>query len=578
MGYSENNERYNPLTTDLYQLTMSQGFFNEGIAERESSYYLHWRTPALKNGTYSTVAGVQEALDYIKNFKFNDDDIAYLASIEKKGKKLFSPEFLEFLKKTPLKLDVDIMPEGEIQTTPGPVMMVKGPLYQCQLVESALLNIMNRNSMIASTASNLHEASDGAAIADNGIRRGASLDLSGTRASYIAGCVSTTDVDSARHLGIPVSGTMAHAYIMNFQEEGTPNVETELKAFKSFLTAMPTNAILLIDTYNSYQGIGNAIKAAIETNTPLDGLRIDSGNLADIALYAEKQLREAQKAHPELFETTKLVISDGMDAQKILELRKELDAASMKEEGKPFPKILVYGIGTAIQNPGALRGGVYKVSAHEVQVADKKPHGIIETVIDGATRWMEPVMKLAGINSQDATLPSSKASIPGVDLDIMRLWKDGKIVADIVVDKGLGTEKLLQGGKAINLHDNKTEVALPAYDKTETLLKPAFRRNAQGISEYVFAEPEKKTLYNGKQVDDLAKIRDFHLKQRAALPDAVRRAEKAEKPVVLIDPAIQNTRLSIIAKTNAELNAQPGDEIAGDLRANGGPATDKQVG
>lgn len=106
MGYAENNERLNALTTDLYQITMSQGFFNEGIAERESSYYLHWRTPAFKDGSYSVVAGLEEAVDYLKNFKFTDDDIAYLAAQTRKNKKtgenvpLFTPEFLEFLKNT----------------------------------------------------------------------------------------------------------------------------------------------------------------------------------------------------------------------------------------------------------------------------------------------------------------------------------------------------------------------------------------------------------------------------------------------------------------------------------------------
>ncbi|MDE2101339.1 MAG: hypothetical protein KGL39_29095 [Patescibacteria group bacterium] len=559
MGYAENNERLNPLTTDLYQITMSQGFFNEGIAERESAYYLHWRTPAFKSGSYTAVAGVEEAIDFLKNFKFTDDDIAYLASQEKKGKKLFTPEFLEFLKKTPLKLDVEALPEGEVQTTPGPVMMIKGPLYQCQLVESALLNILNRNSMIATQASRLLEATDGAPVVDNGIRRAASIELGGVRAAYIGGCVSTTDVDGGRCLGIPIAGTMAHAFIMNFQEDGKPNVETELAAFKSFIKSMPANTILLIDTYNPYQGIDNAIKAAIEMNAQLDGMRLDSGDLGDLAWYSYKRLEEAKRTHPELFSDTKLIISDGMDVEKILAFRKELNGISKREEGKPFPKILAYGIGTALQNPGPLRGGVYKVSAHE------GAHG------------MEATMKLAGVNPEDPNLPSSKASIPGIDLDIARLWKDGKIVADIVVDKARGIEPMLRVGKAINLHDNKTAVALPAYDKVEILLKPVFKRNAQGISEYVFDEPAKKPLYNGRQVTDLAKIRQFHLERKAALPEAVRAVENPQKPIVLIDPAIQELRLSVIAKTNAELNVKPGTTTKGNLQARGGQGKEQFI-
>ena len=585
MGYAEKNERLNPLTTDLYQITMSQGFFNEGIAERESAYYLHWRTPAFKGGSYSTVAGIEEAVDFLKNFKFTDDDIAYLAAQTRKNKRtgedvpLFTPEFLKFLKETPMKLDVEALPEGEVQTTPGPVMRIKGPLYQCQLVESALLNILNRNSIIATRASQLHEVADGSPVADFGLRRAASLDVGGARAAYIGGCAATADTDAGRRLDIPTTGTMAHAWIMNFQEEGKPNVETELVSFKAFLKSMPHNSILLVDTYDPYQGIDNAIKAAIEMNTPLDGMRLDSGELADIAWYASKQIEKAKETHSDLFSATKVFITDGLYEEKIIELQQKLNAISQKEDGKPFPKILAYGVGTELQNPGPFRGGVYKVSAHEVHQtqASEHPKGLIETVIGGIKRFMEPVMKLAGINSENSALPASKASIPGVELDIMRLWKDGKIVADIVVDKARGTENLLAGGKAINLDDNKTEVALPAYDKAETLLQPIFKRNAQGVSEYVFDEPEKKTLYNGKQVTDLAKIRDFHLARKAALPENVRRIDHTEKPVVLIDPAIQKLRLDIIAKTNEELAAKPGKTTTGNLQAHGGQDQQQKI-
>jgi nicotinate phosphoribosyltransferase len=596
----------------------------------------------LRGGSYSTVAGIEEAVDFLKNFKFTDDDIAYLAaqtrpikpttsraeklkfkstsevddfltkcgvqkndipglkelnadglrfsgvdeviaffnnhknpyskyeftsdkaaqlrnSIIYDQKPLFTPEFLNFLKETPMKLDVEALPEGEVQTTPGPVMRIKGPLYQCQLVESALLNILNRNSIIATRASQLHEVADGSPVADFGLRRAASLDVGGARAAYIGGCSATADTDAGRRLGIPTSGTMAHAWIMNSQEEGKPNVETELVAFKAFLKSMPHNSVLLVDTYNPYQGIDNAIKAAIEMNTPLDGMRLDSGNLVDLAWYASKQIEAAQKDHPELFANSKVFMTDGLDEQKILKLRKELDVISQKEDGKPFPKILSYGVGTELQNPGPFRGGVYKVSAHE------SDHG------------MEPAMKLAGINSENPELPASKASIPGVDLDIMRLWKNGKIVADIIVDKARGTEGVLAGGKAISLDDNKTEVTLPAHDKAETLLKPIFKRNAQGVSEYVFDEPEKKTLYNGRQVTDLAKIREFHLSRKAALPENVRRIDPTEKPVVLIDQEIQKLRLNIIAKTNEELAAKPGNTTKGDLQAHGGRNQQQQI-
>ncbi|MDX1975725.1 MAG: nicotinate phosphoribosyltransferase [Rickettsiales bacterium] len=577
MGYAEHNERLNPLTTDLYQLTMSQGFFDQGMATRECSYYLHWRTPAFKGTNYTTVAGLEEAVDYLKNFKFKDDDIAYLRTLEKKGKKLFSEEFLTFLKETPLQLDIDALPEGQVQTTPGPVIRVKGPLYQCQLVESALLNIMNRNSMIATRASLLHEATGGAPLAAFGLRRASELDASSSRSAYIGGCGVVADVDAGRRLGIPVTGTMAHAWMMNFQEEGKPNVETELTAFKAFLKSYPQNSILLVDTYEPKQGIENAIRAAIEMNVPLDGVRLDSGDLVDLAYFASKKLEAAKAVHPDLFKDTKVFMTDGLDETKILALRKDLEARSQAEDHKPFPNVLAYGVGTELQNPGPLRGGVYKVSAHEIhdakETAEPTSKGLIGSVIAGVKRWMEPVMKLAGINPENPALPSSKASIPGVDLDVVRLWKDGKIVADIVVDQALGVDDMLKSGKAISLHDNKTEITLPAYDKAEPLLKPIFRRNEKGVSEYVYQGPEKKTLYNDNQVTDLAKVRQFHLDTKAALPEAVRGMNQTQKPVVLIDPRIQENRLKIIAKTTAELleERKPTATTAGDdLQLEGG--------
>ncbi len=559
MGYAENNERLNPLLTDLYQFTMSQVFFDKGIADRESTYYLHWRNPALPESTYSTVAGTEEAIDFLKNFKFTEDDIAYLASMEKKGKKLFTPEFLAHLKNTPLKLDVEALPEGEVQTSPGPVIVIKGPLYQCQLVESALLNIMNRNSMIATRASQLRNVVGDAPLADFGLRRAAASEIGGSRAAYIGGCSATADTDAGRRLGIPVVGTMAHALIMNFQEDAKPNTETELDAFKSYMQSMPHNTVLLVDTYNPYQGIENAIKAAIQMDTPLDGVRLDSGDLVDIAAYAAKRIQEEKGKHPTLFSDTKVFMTDGLNEKKILDIRQKLDALWQKEQGAPFPNILAYGVGTELQNPGPFRNGVYKVCAHQTA------HG------------METTMKVAGENPLDPSLPSSKASIPAESPDIMRLWKDNKIIADVVVDKALGVEKMLQEGKAVSLEDNKTITMLPPYDKVEMLLKPIFKRNAQGISEYVFDEPKKIELYNGKQVTDLGAIRQFHQERVQALPANVRGIDHTEKPVVLIDPQVQEHRLKIIAKTNAEVAAKPSTITTGDLKTFGGPEQQQNI-
>ena len=554
MGYASSETRLNALTTDLYQLTMAQGFFNKGKADDECVYYMHWRTPPFKSGTYVVAAGLEEFIDYLNNFKFTDDDIAFLASVEKKGKRLFTREFLEYLKDIKLNLDVDAIPEGAIMTSAGPVVRVTGPLVQCQIVESALLNIINRNSIIATKGSRVHEAADGVPFANFGLRRASEIDLGYVRSAHIGGSILTADVDAARHLGITPTGTMAHAWIMNFQEVGRSNAETELEAFKTYLTNMSNNTVLLVDTYEPKQGIRNAIRAAIETGIPLDGIRLDSGDLFELTWYAKEELDKARVDYPEIFKDTRTFLTDGLDEDRIITLFEKLDQKNQSVNGEIFPrKELALGVGTELANTGPFRGGVYKVCAHAITV-------------EGEVR-MEPAMKVAGVNPADPKLPSSKASIPGEQLDVLRLWKEGKIVADIIIDHSLGDyRKMLEKGIAISMEDNKTEVALPAFDKAETLLVPVFKRN-QGISEYVFNEPPKKTLYNGKQITDIDAIRAHHLEQKAALPEEVRRIVDAKKLPVLIDPAIHERRICIIEKTNSEQIPTP--ETSGQLTAAG---------
>ncbi len=596
----EDLTRLSPLTTDLYQFTMSKGMFDNydvgtqeeiinsliaaqkkfeqglhpeestrnidtGIAAREASYYQHWRDPAFKNANYSVVVGTEKVIEFIKNFEFLDDDINFLRTLEKKGRKLFTEEFLSFLKNTPLKLDVDILPEGTIQTTSGTTVRVNGPTYQAQIIESAVLALMNKDSKIATRASLIHTAADDEPVAAFGLRRAAEIAGDGARASYIGGCSVIADLDAGRRYGIPVTGTMAHAFIMNYQQDGVPNIETELLAFKKYLISQPMNTVLLVDTYDTKQGINNAIKASIEVNAAidlriipdlknidLDGVRLDSGDtaeLADYAWYAYKKFEEAKKTHPELFKDSKIFVTNDLDEEKILEIKKILQERSIAEDKKDFPKICVWGVGTKLQNPGPLQGGVYKVAAYE------KDGEVVGT------------MKVAGVNESDPALPSYKASIPGEKLDILRLWNKGKIVADIIIDHNFGIDELLKNGKGINLHDNKTEVILPEFDKHETLLKSAFKRNDKGISEYVYQEPEKKKLYNGRMVTNLEKVREYHIQQKMAYPEKVIEINSKVKPTVLIDPRIQKHRLEIIAKTNSEL--QPDNEITGDLSAKG---------
>ena len=581
MGYAADNPALSTLNTDMYQLTMSQVWFDQGTHEDESVYYLHWRKPPL-GASYTCVAGLEEANDFLNRFGFSEDDIEFLRSITDEDlletirkespveeanervakardaiskrpivngrRQVFSNEYLDYLSKMKLSLDVAALREGEVMTSEAPVIRITGPRIQGQFVESPLLQIMNSNSIIATRASVLSEATENQPVADFSLRRAANIAMSVSRSSYIGGVLFTASLYAAKMLGITPTGTMAHAYIMSFQQDGIPNEVTELRAFETYMKSMPTRTVMLVDTYSVEQGVRNAIQASINTGIPLKGVRLDSGDIFVDAWMVKEMLDEAAKKNPHLFGKTKIFATDGLDEKKISEFKQR----SIDERGEPFP-VTVWGVGTNLGNPGPFNGGVYKICAR---------------VIEQAQSLWQRCMKVAGVNEDDAALPSSKASIPGVELDVLRLWKDGKIVADIVVDTSMDIQELLKAGKAIKLSDNKTEIAIPAYDEVTTLLVPVFKRNEQGISEFVFQGPPTKVLdYNPKaprEVTDLDYIRNFHLAQKAALPDEVRRAVKPEKLLVLIDPRIQQERINIIAKTNAE--QKPHHEVSSDDR------------
>ena len=187
MGYLADSYReLSPMKTDFYQLTMAQGYFDEGRKDEEATFYMHWRMPPFDGG-YTVAAGLEGVVDFLKNFKFTDERIAYLRSQERDGKRLFSDEFLDYLQKTPLKLDVQGVPEGTVMTGQGPVIRVTGSLVQAQLVESAILNIVNSASIVATRAARLDEAAKGRPFADFSLRRSPDLSTSVARSAFIGG-------------------------------------------------------------------------------------------------------------------------------------------------------------------------------------------------------------------------------------------------------------------------------------------------------------------------------------------------------------------------------------------------------
>ena len=327
------------MLTDLYQLTMINGYFKCGTQNQKAAFDLFYRG---SNGySYAIAAGLEQAIDYVKNLHFDDDDVDYLRSLG-----IFGEDFLNELKKFRFTGDIKAVPEGTLIFPNEPIMTVIAPMFEAQLVETALLNIINHQTLIATTASRLCECTKGA-ISEFGLRRaqGPDAGLYGARAAYIGGCRSTSNVLAGQMFGIEVKGTHSHSWVMSFP--------TEYDAFEAYAKVYPDSCLLLVDTYDTLKsGVPNAIrvfkKLKAGGHKPL-GIRLDSGDLAYLSRQARKMLDEAG------FPEAKIFVSNDIDEKVLLALAQQ-DA-----------KIDVYGIGTKLITSfnNAALGGVYKLSAIE---------------------------------------------------------------------------------------------------------------------------------------------------------------------------------------------------------------------
>ncbi len=327
------------LLTDLYQLTMGYGFFKHGKHEEEVSFDLFFRKNALI--TYSIAAGLEQAMDYLLHWRFDEEDIAYL-----RGLKLFDEDFLDYLKKMEFTGDVYAVREGTPVFPGEPILTVKAPLIQAQFAETALLNIINHQTLIATKSSKICRATQGQGIVmEFGLRRaqGPDAGIYGARAAVIGGCASTSNVIAGQMFDIPVAGTMAHSWVMDYP--------TEYEAFRAYANAYPDNCLLLVDTYDTlHSGIPNAIKVfqelEAEGHKP-KGIRLDSGDLAYLSKAARKMLDEAG------FSDAIVCVSGDLDERSI---------NSLMQQGA---KIGSWGVGTRLITSEDLPalGGVYKLSA-----------------------------------------------------------------------------------------------------------------------------------------------------------------------------------------------------------------------
>ncbi|MCD8036494.1 MAG: nicotinate phosphoribosyltransferase [Clostridiales bacterium] len=328
------------LLTDFYELTMMQGYFNAGN-DKTVVFDVFYRVNPSENG-FAIAAGLEQVIDYIKNLKFNEDDIDYLRSMN-----TFSDEFLDYLKTFKFTGDIYAIPEGTVVFPTEPLLRVKAPIMEAQIIEAAVLNIVNHQSLIATKASRVVWSASGDAVMEFGLRRaqGPDAGVYGARAAIIGGCAGTSNVLTGKMFGVPVLGTHAHSWVMSFP--------SEVEAFRHYARTFPEQCTLLVDTYDTLRsGVPNAIKVFQEMKDEgielkNYGIRLDSGDLAYLSKKARKMLDEAG------FTDAKITASSDLDEYLIM---------SLKLQGA---KINNWGVGTKLitSDDCPSFGGVYKLAA-----------------------------------------------------------------------------------------------------------------------------------------------------------------------------------------------------------------------
>lgn len=447
------------LLTDLYQLTMAYGYWKAGIAERQSVFHLLFRANAFGGG-YSVACGLEQAIEYVQNFTLEQEDKAYLAGLrDVDDKPLFEPAFLDYLQQLRFTCDIDAVPEGTVVFPQEPLIRVKGPLLQGQLLETPLLNLINFQTLIATKAARIKQAARGRPVIEFGLRRAQGPDgsLSAARAAFIGGTDATSNLLAGRIFGIPVKGTHAHSWVMAFGDEAG--------SFRAFAEAMPGNTVFLVDTYNTLDGVRHAIQVGLELRQQgkkLLGIRLDSGDLAYLSQEARRLLDEAG------LNDTYIIASNDLD---------EYTITSLNEQGAP---IGVWGVGTqlvtAFGQPAL--GGVYKL-------------GALHTA-EGA--WEEKI-KLSD--------QSIKTSIPGI-LQVRRFSNNTGFWRDMIFSELHGEP--LPDSTMLDPVDFTKRVTLPHNAPYEDLLVPVFRQGQR-----VYQNPS------------LVAIRERTQLQLAKLPAGIKR-------------------------------------------------------
>ncbi len=473
------------LMTDLYELTMMQGYFKNKDRNETVIFDAFFRNNPMDSG-YSICAGLEQVIDYIKDLHFEEDDISYLRSLN-----IFEEDFLNYLKTFKFSGDVYAFEEGSLMFPREPMIKVIAPIMEAQLVETAILNIINHQSLIATKASRVCYAAKGDGIMEFGLRRAQGPDAGtyGARAAMIGGCIGTSNVLTGQLFDVPVKGTHAHSWIMSFPDEYT--------AFKTYANMYPSACILLVDTYDTLKsGVPNAIRVfkemrAAGISLTFYGIRLDSGDLAYLSKKARKMLDQAG--------FTDAIISASNDLDEYL-----ID--SLKAQGAA---ITSWGVGTHLitSKDWPSFGGVYKLAA----VMDENGNFI-------------PKIKLSE-NTEKITNPGNKT--------VYRIYEKetGKIKADLICLVG---------------ETFSEDKPLLLFDPTEPWKKTKMEPGTFTIREMmvpVFIKGE--CVYQSPKVMD---IRAYCQKELSTLWDETRRLVNPHKVYVDLSAKLYDIKIDLLDK------------------------------
>jgi len=468
------------LHTDKYQINMMYAYWKHGTHNRQTVFEAYFRRNPFNNG-YTVFAGLERIVRYIENLRFTESDLEFLATEEEN----YDSDFLDELRNFKFTGNIYSMQEGEIVFPNEPLIRVEARVFEAQLIETALLNFMNYQTLIATKASRIMQVAKGDSVVEFGTRRAQETDAAiwGTRAAYIAGFDGTSNVLAGKMFNIPTAGTNAHSWIQNH--------DTEYEAFEKYITALPDQSVLLVDTYDTLKsGIPNAIKIGRlleKQGKKLKAIRLDSGDLARLSIEGRKMLDAAGMEH------VKIMASSDLDEEVILHL---------KMQGA---KIDSWGIGTKLITGGdwPALGGVYKLVAREVNGE------------------LEPVIKL----SEDAV----KITTPGP-----------KKTYRIINTKTNKSE----GDYIAFSHEKVTDKPLKMFD-------PIFPHKYKYVENYEALDLMQPIFINGKRLYDLPSmeaIRAYHKQQIGYIWDETLRLLNPQTYFVDLSQEVWDMKQSLIKK------------------------------